>query len=165
MANFFDFKVKDAAGKDVDLSKYRGQTVLVVNVASRCGFTPQYTGLESLYEQFKERGFVILGFPCNQFGGQEPGTDAEIQKTCSLNWNVTFPVLAKIDVNGSEAAPVYKYLKSAAPGLMGSELIKWNFTKFLIGPDGNVVERFAPQIEPEKLVAPINKILNSAKPT
>jgi glutathione peroxidase len=163
MKSFFDFKVKDAVGKEVDLATYKGKTVLAVNVASRCGFTPQYTGLESLYNQFKDRGFVVLGFPCNQFGAQEPGTDADIQQTCSLKWNVSFPVLAKIDVNGSTSAPVYEFLKSEAPGLLGTEMIKWNFTKFLISPDGKVVARYAPQIEPKELVAPINQILTSNK--
>lgn len=159
MAQFFDFTVKDAQGRDCPLAQWQGKAVLVVNVASKCGFTKQYTGLESLYQQFKDRDFVILGFPCNQFGGQEPGNDDEIQRTCSVDWGVSFPVLAKIDVNGAGAAPVYEFLKSAAPGILGTEAIKWNFTKFLVDKNGRVVERFAPQTEPQELIAPIAKLL------
>src|SRR5690606_10859405 len=125
---------------------------LVVNVASKCGFTPQYEGLEKLYRSYKDRGFVILGFPCNQFGKQERGTNAEIQEFCSVNYGVTFPVLAKIDVNGAGADPLYNYLKSEARGLLRSKAIKWNFTKFLINRDGKVIGRFAPTVTPEKLV-------------
>lgn len=155
----YDFKVKDAQGKDVDLSQYRGKTVLIVNVASQCGFTPQYTGLEALYKKYQDRGLVILGFPCNQFGAQEPGSNQEIQQFCELNYSVTFPVLGKIDVNGKNTAPVYEYLKSSAPGILGSEAIKWNFTKFLIGPDGKIIHRYAPQTKPEDIASDIEKAL------
>lgn len=159
MSQFHDFTVKDAKGQDFPLAQLKGKTVLVVNVASKCGFTKQYTGLESLYQQFKDRDFVILGFPCNQFGGQEPGTNDDIQRTCTVDWGVSFPVLAKVDVNGANAAPVYEFLKSSAPGILGTEAIKWNFTKFLIDGNGRVTERFAPQTEPQELISPISKML------
>lgn len=159
MASFFDFTVKDAQGKDFPLEQLKGKTVLVVNVASRCGFTSQYTGLESLYQQFKDRDFVILGFPCNQFGAQEPGTNEEIQSTCTRDWGVTFPVLAKVDVNGPSAAPVFDFLKASSPGLLGTEFIKWNFTKFLVDRNGRVIERFAPRTEPQELLGPISRLL------
>lgn len=157
--NIYNFEVKDATGNKIDLSKYRGKVVLVVNVASKCGFTPQYEGLEQLYKDFKDQGLVILGFPCNQFGSQEPGSDSEIQQFCSLTYNVSFPVLAKVDVNGESANPLYKHLKSTAPGLLGTEAIKWNFTKFLIGKDGKVIHRYAPTTKPEELVSDIKKAL------
>ena len=133
------------------LADYRGQVLLVVNVASRCGMTPQYTGLEALYRKYKDRGFAVLGFPCNQFGAQEPGTEAEIQSFCSTNYDVTFPMFAKIDVNGADAHPLYAYLKGEKPGLLGTEAIKWNFTKFLVGRDGKVVRRYAPTDKPEDI--------------
>lgn len=155
MATFFDFKVKDAKGDNYDLSQHKGKVVLVVNVASKCGFTPQYEGLENIYREFKDRGFMELAFPCNQFGAQEAGTNEEIQQFCSLTYNVTFPVLAKIDVNGKDADPIYDFLKSSAPGVMGTEAIKWNFTKFLIGKDGKVLKRFAPQTEPKDIAKDI----------
>ena len=123
----------------------------MVNVASHCGMTPQYTGLEALYRKYKDRGFTVLGFPCNQFGAQEPGTEAEIQAFCSTNYDVTFPMFAKIDVNGADAHPLYAYLKGEKPGLLGTEAIKWNFTKFLVGRDGKVVRRYAPTDKPEDL--------------
>ncbi|WP_413559796.1 glutathione peroxidase [Bdellovibrio sp. HCB209] len=154
------FTVKDASGKDISLEKYKGQVVLVVNVASKCGFTPQYKGLEELYVKFKDQGFVILGFPCNQFGSQEPGSDSEIQQFCSLNYGVQFPVMGKVDVNGKSAAPVYSWLKESAPGILGTEMIKWNFTKFLIGKDGKVIKRYAPKDEPEAITADIQKALS-----
>ena len=157
--NFFDYKVKDAKNQDYDLSQFKGKPVLVVNVASKCGFTPQYTGLEQLWQKYKNSGLMILGFPCNQFGSQEPGSNEEIQQFCSTKYSVTFPVLAKVDVNGSNESPVYKFLKSAAPRLLGTEAIKWNFTKFLIGPDGKVLERYAPQTEPKDIARDIEKIL------
>lgn len=160
MSTLHDFTVKDAAGKDFPLANLKGKAVLVVNVASKCGYTPQYKGLEELYQQYKDKGLMIIGFPCNQFGAQEPGTDSEIQEFCSLNYGVSFPVLGKVDVNGSHAAPVYEFLKSSAPGLLGTELIKWNFTKFLIDAKGHVLERFAPQVEPKDLAAPIQKALS-----
>ncbi|MEK2689848.1 glutathione peroxidase [Bdellovibrio sp. GT3] len=155
-----NFTVKDSAGRDISLEKYKGQVVLVVNVASKCGFTPQYKGLEEVYEKFKDQGFVILGFPCNQFGSQEPGSNEEIQQFCSLNYGVQFPVMGKVDVNGSDTAPLWKWMKESAPGILGTELIKWNFTKFLIGKDGRVIKRFAPKDEPQDLVADIQKALS-----
>jgi glutathione peroxidase len=133
--------------------------VLVVNVASQCGLTPQYAGLEALYRQYQERGFVVLGFPCNQFAGQEPGSSEEIASFCEVNYGVTFPVFARIEVNGDDAHPLYSWLKSSAPGLLGSEAIKWNFTKFLIGRDGQVVERYAPTTEPADIAGDIEKLL------
>ncbi|QLY25915.1 glutathione peroxidase [Bdellovibrio sp. KM01] len=154
------FTVKDSAGRDIPLEKYQGQVVLVVNVASKCGFTPQYKGLEELYEKFKDQGFTILGFPCNQFGAQEPGNNEEIQQFCSLNYGVQFPVMAKVDVNGSKADPLYKWMKESAPGLLGTELIKWNFTKFLIGKNGKVLKRYAPNDEPKDMVEDIQKALS-----
>ncbi|AZZ35736.1 glutathione peroxidase [Bdellovibrio sp. qaytius] len=157
--SFFDFTVKDAQTKAYDLSQHKGQVVLVVNVASKCGFTPQYKGLEALYQEHKNNGLVILGFPCNQFGAQEKGTNDEIQSFCEMNYGVTFPVLDKVSVNGSDAAEVYKHLKSEAPGILGTEAIKWNFTKFLIGKDGHVIERFAPNTEPADINESIRKAL------
>ena len=138
-------------GDEQKLSAYKGKTLLVVNVASKCGFTPQYTGLEALYEKFKDKGLVVLGFPCDQFGHQEPGDENEIKNFCSLNYDVKFPLFAKIEVNGANAHPLYKYLKSQAKGLLGSESIKWNFTKFLIDKDGKVMTRYAPVDTPEKI--------------
>jgi glutathione peroxidase len=159
--NFFDFTVKSAQMTDYDLSLHKGKVVLVVNVASRCGFTPQYTGLEQLYQTFPKDQFVILGFPCNQFGAQEPGSNQEILDFCEMNYKISFPVLAKIDVNGSEAAPVYNYLKESAPGILGTEAIKWNFTKFLVGKDGKVINRYAPNTKPEDLQQDISAALKA----
>jgi glutathione peroxidase len=157
--NFYSFKVKSAKGEMVPLSQYEGKVVLVVNVASKCGYTPQYQGLENLYREYKDKGFVILGFPCNQFGAQEPGTMEEIQEFCSLNYNVSFPIMGKVEVNGTGADPLYNWLKTSAPGILGTENIKWNFTKFLIGKDGEVVSRHAPQAEPKDLAKEISKLL------
>jgi len=157
--SIYSFQVKNANGADFPLSPLEGKVTLVVNVASQCGFTPQYDGLEDLYQKYKDKNFTILGFPCNQFGAQEPGTDEEIQSFCRMNHGVTFPVLGKINVNGNEADPVYKSLKEQAPGLLGIEAIKWNFTKFLVGKDGKVIARYAPQTKPEDLVADIEKAL------
>lgn len=157
--SFFDFTVKDTQSKDHNLAQYKGKVVLVVNVASKCGFTPQYKGLEELYQEYKNNDFVIIGFPCNQFGSQEPGTNDEIQSFCQMNYGVTFPVLDKVDVNGSNAAPVYKHLKEEAPGILGTEAIKWNFTKFLIDKNGKVIERYAPNVEPAAINADIKKAL------
>src|SRR5437764_979706 len=140
----YDFKASGIDGKEIDLSIYRGKVLLIVNVASKCGFTPQYTGLESLYEKHKDEGFAVLGFPCNQFGSQEPGVESEIQTFCSLHYGVTFPLFSKIDVNGPKAHPIYNYLKSAKPGILWTEAIKWNFTKFLIDRQGEPVHRYAP---------------------
>jgi glutathione peroxidase len=154
-----DFSVRAADGTPVDLSAYAGKVLLIVNTASKCGFTPQYEGLEALHRQFGDRGFEVLGFPCNQFGAQEPGDAAEIANFCSLTYDVTFPVFAKIDVNGANADPLFVALKKQAPGFLGTEGIKWNFTKFLIGKDGQVVERYAPTTKPEAIAADIEKLL------
>ena len=159
MASIYDFKVKDIHGKTVDLDRYRGKVMLVVNTASQCGVTPQYKGLESVYEKLHGKGLEILGFPCNQFGGQEPGDEKEIAQFCELNFGVTFPMFAKVDVNGDDAAPLFKFLKAEKPGLLGSEAIKWNFTKFLVAPDGRTVTRYAPTVEPEKITGDIVEIL------
>jgi glutathione peroxidase len=155
----FDFNAEDISGKPVDLAKYKGQVLLIVNTASKCGFTPQYKGLEKVYEQFKDKGAVVLGFPCNQFGGQEPEGEAEIGAFCEKNFGVTFPLFAKVEVNGGGAHPLFQHLKKAAPGLLGTEAIKWNFTKFLIKKDGSVYKRYAPSTAPEELVGDIEKLL------
>jgi glutathione peroxidase len=154
-----DFKVKAADGGETDLNQYQGKVVVVVNVASKCGFTPQYEGLEKLYKDFKAQGLVILGFPCNQFGAQEPGSDQEIQQFCSLNYGVSFPVFGKVDVNGDNAAPIYKWLKEEGRGMLGTQAIKWNFTKFLIGKDGKVIKRFAPTAKPAAMAEEIREQL------
>jgi glutathione peroxidase len=159
MTTTFDFKAEDISGAPVDLSKYKGQVLLIVNTASKCGFTPQYKGLEKVYEQFKDKGAVVLGFPCNQFGGQEPEGEAEIGAFCEKNFGVTFPLFSKVDVNGGGAHPLFQHLKKQAPGLLGTEAIKWNFTKFLIKKDGSVYKRYAPSTAPEELVADIEKLL------
>jgi len=149
VASIYDFSAKTIDGAEQKLDAYRGKTMLIVNVASKCGFTPQYEGLEALYRKFEGQGLVVLGFPCDQFGHQEPGDEAEIKNFCSLNFDVSFPMFAKIDVNGAETHPVYKYLKHEAKGLLGSEAIKWNFTKFLVGKDGAVLKRYAPTDTPQ----------------
>lgn len=159
MAAITDIPVTTPEGTQVDLSPYAGKVLLIVNVASKCGFTPQYEGLEALHRQFGARGFEVLGFPCNQFGSQEPGDAAEIANFCSLTYDVTFPVFGKVDVNGPNAAPLYRHLKKAAPGLFGTEGIKWNFTKFLLDRTGNVVDRYAPQTKPEDIAADIETLL------
>jgi glutathione peroxidase len=159
MSTLYDYTVNDIHGKPVKLDRYKGKVVLVVNTASKCGFTPQYKGLEALYKKYHGKGLEILGFPCNQFGAQEPGTEAEIEQFCELNYGVTFPMFAKIDVNGKNTAPVYEYLKSAKPGLLGSEAIKWNFTKFLVDRNGSVLARFAPNDTPESIAGDIEKAL------
>ena len=159
MASIYDFTVSDIQGKPVKLDRYRNKVMLVVNTASQCGFTPQYKGLEALYENLHGKGLEILGFPCNQFGAQEPGSEEEIASFCEINYGVTFPMFAKIDVNGDDAAPLYKFLKKAKLGLLGSEAIKWNFTKFLVDKDGNVVERYAPNAEPASIAPDIEKLL------
>ncbi|HET9046234.1 MAG TPA: glutathione peroxidase [Casimicrobiaceae bacterium] len=159
MSTLYDYTVDDIHGKAIKLDKYKGKVVLVVNTASKCGFTPQYKGLEALYEKYHAKGLEVLGFPCNQFGAQEPGSAAEIEQFCELNYGVTFPMFAKIDVNGKNAAPVYEYLKSAKPGLLGSEAIKWNFTKFLVDRGGKVLARYAPNDTPESLAGDIEKAL------
>jgi len=159
MATIYDYAVNDIHGKPVKLDRYKDKVLLVVNVASKCGFTPQYKGLEALYKQYYGKGLEILGFPCNQFGAQEPGNEEEIAQFCELNYGVTFPLFAKVDVNGNGAAPVYQYLKAAKPGLLGSEAIKWNFTKFLVDRKGKVVARYAPNDTPESLAADVEKLL------
>ncbi|WP_454716205.1 glutathione peroxidase [Caulobacter segnis] len=155
----YDYSAKTLDGQDVSLADYRGQVLLIVNTASKCGFTPQYEGLEALYKAHKDRGFAVLAFPCNQFGAQEPGNAEEIANFCSLTYDVTFPVMSKIDVNGADAHPLYKFLKKEQKGLLGTEAIKWNFTKFLIGKDGEVVERFAPTVKPEDLKVAVEALL------
>jgi glutathione peroxidase len=159
MASIYDFSVDDIHGKPVPMSRYKGKVLLVVNVASKCGFTPQYKGLETLHEKLHAKGLEVLGFPCNQFGAQEPGTEAEIASFCELNYGVTFPMFAKVDVNGDKAAPLYRYLKSAKPGLLGSEAIKWNFTKFLVDRNGDVVARYAPNDTPESIAKDVEALL------
>jgi glutathione peroxidase len=151
MANFFDIPVRTLEGEPDLLGPLRGKVTLAVNVASRCGFTPQYAGLEALYRKYADRGLVVLGFPCNQFGAQEPGSEAEIGAFCSSTYDVTFPMFAKVEVNGADAHPLYQHLKSAKPGILGTEAIKWNFTKFLVDRKGEVVERYAPKDSPESL--------------
>jgi glutathione peroxidase len=154
-----DIVARRIDGSERDLAEFRGKVLLIVNVASRCGFTPQYTGLESLYRKYKDRGFAVLGFPCNQFGSQEPGTEADIGAFCSTHYEVTFPMFAKVDVNGDAAHPLYQHLKSAQPGVLGTEGIKWNFTKFLVDGQGNVVKRFAPNNKPEDFSSDIEVLL------
>ncbi len=159
MGGAYDFEVNRLSGDPVKLSEYRGKALLIVNTASRCGFTPQYGGLEKLYGTFKPRGLEILGFPCNQFGKQEPGSPDEIAKFCSVNYGVTFPMFEKIDVNGKDTHPLYRYLKRGARGMLGSEPIKWNFTKFLINREGDVVERYGSTTKPEQIEADIEAVL------
>lgn len=159
MSTVYNFTANSLSGSPVDLAQYRGKVLLIVNTASKCGFTPQYQGLEAVYQQFRDQGVEVLGFPCNQFGSQEPGDAAEIGAFCEKNYGVSFPLFAKIDVNGNNADPLYKFLKHAAPGLLGSEGIKWNFTKFLIRKDGSVFKRYAPQTKPEELIDDIKRLL------
>lgn len=159
MTTVFDFSADNIAGEKIDLSQYRGKVLLVVNTASKCGFTPQYKGLQALYTKYREQGLEVLGFPCNQFGHQEPGDSAQINEFCEINFGVDFPLFGKIDVNGSAAHPLYKHLKEQAPGLLGSQGVKWNFTKFLINRDGQVVKRYAPKDKPESLAEDIEKLL------
>ena len=146
-------------GELKSLKDYEGQVVLIVNTASKCGFTPQYEGLQALYDEFKDRGFTILGFPCDQFGHQEPGDDSEIQQFCSLNFNVNFPLFKKVEVNGDNAAPLFNDLKKAAPGVLGSQRIKWNFTKFLVNKEGEIISRFAPATKPAAIKSEIEALL------
>jgi glutathione peroxidase len=159
MTTVHDFTVDDIQGQPVNLDRYKGKVLLVVNTASQCGFTPQYTGLEALYRKYRDRGLEVLGFPCNQFGAQEPGSEQEIATFCSTNYDVTFPMFAKVDVNGDKAAPLYRHLKQAKPGLLGTQAIKWNFTKFLVDRDGKVVARYAPIDTPESFDADVAKAL------
>jgi len=156
--NIYDYKVKDASGNEVSLSDYKGKTLLIVNTATGCGFTPQYEGLEALYRKYKEDGFEILDFPCNQFGNQAPGSNSEIQSFCQLKYDTTFKLFSKIDVNGENESPLYTYLKSQKGGLLGSK-IKWNFTKFLVDKEGKVLARFAPTDKPEKIEKLLKEVL------
>lgn len=159
MTTIADFTVKTNRGEEIDLADKKGKVLLVVNTASKCGFTPQYDGLEAVFQQFKDRDFEVLGFPCNQFGAQEPGDADEIAEFCKVNFGVTFPLMEKVDVNGDEASPLFDWMKSEAKGLMGSTSIKWNFTKFLIDREGNVVKRYAPQDKPSMIAKDIEKLL------
>ena len=159
MTTAYDFTARDIDGKETSLSEYKGKAMLVVNTASKCGFTPQYTGLEKLSQEFKDQGLVVLGFPCDQFGHQEPGDEAEIKNFCSLTYDVSFPMFAKVDVNGPKAHPLFQWLKSEKAGLLGLEGIKWNFTKFLVDKDGKVLKRYAPTDTPEKIGKDLKKIL------
>ena len=151
--SLYDIDLVTIGGKPQKMDVYRGKTLLIVNVASQCGFTPQYEGLQALYDKFKDRDLVVLGFPCNQFGKQEPSSETEIEQFCTRNFGVTFPMFAKIDVNGANAHPLYQCLKSEKPGILGTEAIKWNFTKFLVGSDGTVLKRYAPSDKPEMIEA------------
>ena len=159
MTDITTIPVKAADGSTADLTPHKGEVMLIVNVASKCGFTPQYEGLEALQKQYRGKGFTVLGFPCNQFGAQEPGDAEEIANFCKLTYDVDFPIFAKVDVNGDDAAPIYQYLKGEAPGLLGSKAIKWNFTKFLVDRAGKVVKRYAPQTKPEELKQDIERLL------
>ena len=155
----YDFDAKSISGKDAPLSQFKGQVMLIVNTASKCGFTPQFGGLEALHKSYGAKGLVVLGFPCNQFGSQDPGADGEIAEFCQVNYGVSFPMMGKIDVNGPAAHPLYKWLCAEAPGLLGSKAIKWNFTKFLIGKDGQVIKRYAPTDKPAGLARDVELAL------
>jgi glutathione peroxidase len=159
VSSIYDFSADSLSGTPVNLEQYRGKVLLIVNTASECGFTPQYKGLEALYRQFRDKGVEVLGFPCNQFGKQEPGTAEQISTFCTENYAVSFPLFSKIDVNGTDAHPLYRHLKNKAPGVLGTEAIKWNFTKFLVKKDGTVYKRYAPQTKPEEITADIEKLL------
>ena len=159
MPSVYDFEALSITGQPVPLSHYKGQVMLIVNTASACGFTPQFAGLEALHKAYGPRGLAVLGFPCNQFGSQDPGSNEEIAGFCQLNYGVSFPMMAKIDVNGANASPLYQWLTAEAPGLLGSKAIKWNFTKFLVGKDGQVLKRYAPQDAPAKLASDIEAAL------
>jgi glutathione peroxidase len=159
MTSIYDFSARDIDGNERSLDEFRGKALLVVNVASKCGFTPQYKGLEELQQQYEGQGLTVLGFPCDQFGHQEPGDEAEIKNFCSLTYDVSFPMFAKVEVNGANAHPLYRWLKSEGKGILGSEGIKWNFTKFLIGRDGQVVRRYAPTDTPAKIGKDLSPLL------
>jgi glutathione peroxidase len=161
MTTVYELSAKSLSGAPVSFADYAGKVLLIVNTASKCGFTPQYTGLQKLHEKYHDQGLVVMGFPCNQFGHQEPGGSEDIASFCESNYGVGFPMFAKVDVNGADAHPLFKHLKSAAPGLLGSEAIKWNFTKFLLGRDGAVFKRYAPQTSPEDLQADIEQLLKA----
>ena len=159
MKTILDFEALQMSGQTLPLSQLRGQVMLIVNTASACGFTPQFGGLEKLYQKYKDQGLVVLGFPCNQFGNQDPGSNQSIASFCQLNYGVSFPMMEKIEVNGAQAHPLYQWLCAEAPGLLGSKAIKWNFTKFLVGRDGQVLKRYAPKDKPEKLASDIEAAL------
>jgi glutathione peroxidase len=158
--NIYEFPLKTLTGKAFDAETLKGKVVLIVNTASKCGFTPQFEGLEQLHKDYSSKGLIILGFPCNQFGGQDPGSGGEIHEFCQRNYGVSFPMMEKIEVNGDNESPLYAYLKSEKSGLLGLKRIKWNFEKFLIGKDGRVVDRFSTMTEPKKMVSPIEKLLD-----
>ena len=160
MKSIYDYKVDDSQKNPVSLSDYKGKTLLIVNVASRCGLTPQYKGLQEIYSKYSDKDFEILAFPCNQFGAQEPGSNEEIKEFCDINFNVSFKIFDKINVNGSSASPLFKHLKNEAKGVMGSEAIKWNFTKFLIDNNGRVIKMYSPQTTPDKIDKDLSKILD-----
>jgi glutathione peroxidase len=155
----YQFEVKKINGETTSLSEYKGDVLLIVNTASNCGFTPQYKQLQELYEQYKEKGFTVLGFPCNQFMNQEPGTEADIQSFCEMNFGVTFPLFSKVDVNGKNAHPLFQYVTEEAPGVLGVKAVKWNFTKFLVNRSGEVVERYAPNTNPKEIAQDIEKLM------
>ena len=157
--SIYDFEAQQMNGKTVPLSQYKDKVLLIVNTASACGFTPQFGGLEDLHKQYADKGLVVLGFPCNQFGSQDPGSNDEIASFCQLNYGVSFPMMAKVKVNGADAHPLWKWLTSEAPGVLGSRAVKWNFTKFLVGKDGRVIRRYAPQDAPKKLAGDIEAAL------
>jgi glutathione peroxidase len=159
MSSVYDFNAQTIQGQPVDLKKFEGQVLLIVNTASECGFTPQFKGMQALFERYAGRGFAVVGFPSNEFGGQDPGANEEIASFCETNYGVSFPMMAKVEVNGGNAHPLWKWLKGEKPGFLGTEAIKWNFTKFLIGKDGQVIKRYAPQDEPEKLAKDIEAAL------
>ena len=159
MTTVYDFSCKTTGGQERGLEEFRGKVLLIVNTASKCGFTPQFEGLENLYEKYKDDGLVVLGFPCNQFANQDPGSDDEIQEFCQLNYGVSFPMFGKIEVNGSAADPLYEHLKSEAPGTLGTKRVKWNFTKFLVNREGEVVKRYSPQTKPSAIAADIEALL------
>lgn len=157
--SIYDFEAKTIDGKTVSLGDWKNKALLIVNVASKCGFTPQYEGLEQLHKEYADKGFAVLGFPCNQFGAQEPGAEAEIQTFCTTNFGVSFPMFAKVDVNGDDAHPIYEYLKDSLPGLLGIKAVKWNFTKFLVDKNGKPVKRYAPQDKPEDIASDVKELL------
>lgn len=159
-SKLYDISVQSIDGEKIEISAYKGKVLLIVNVASKCGFTNQYEGLEKVYLEHRNKGLEVLGFPCNQFGAQEPGNEEEIKQFCQLTYNVSFPMFAKVDVNGEQAHPLYQELKKAAPGLLGTEMVKWNFTKFLVDKEGNVVKRYAPQDKPEAIAKDIASLLD-----
>ena len=159
MGNIYDICVQDSHGGEVKMSEFKNKTLLIVNVASKCGLTPQYVGLQKIFDEFKDRNFLVLGFPCNQFGGQEPGSDQEISEFCEINYSVTFPIFSKIKVNGPDAHPLFKLLKQDKPGIFRTQSIKWNFTKFLINNSGKIIERFSPRVEPKYIRKEIERVL------